>query len=181
MDLGMSQNGGSFVSCALARSQVKRQHENHANILPGGLSISKSLRNPWLFGFGAGIIRGIVLMMFELSSHRNLIEWYSSIRDNAVGSALPAVTSPDEVETPVEAVGIHHTRTCKCLQGGQACAAVHTTQLHTHASSMKKLLLFHCSPVIDPDVDEGGHQAGCTASLGSAAIGFLPPLSTAPP
>ena len=54
-------------------------------------------------------------MMFELSSHRSLIEWYSSIRDNAVGSAPPAVTSPDEVETPVEAVGIHHTRTCKCL------------------------------------------------------------------
>ena len=69
-------------------------------------------------------------MMFELSSHRNLIEWYSSIRDNAVGSAPPAVTSPDEVETPVEAVGIHHTQTCKCLQGEQACVAVHTTQLH---------------------------------------------------
>ena len=76
-------------------------------------------------------------MMFELSSHRNLIEWYSSIRDNAVGSAPPAVTSPDEVETPVEAVGIHHTRTCKCLQGEQACVAVHTTQLHSHASSVQ--------------------------------------------
>ena len=75
-------------------------------------------------------------MMFELSSHRNLIEFYSSIRDNAVGSA-PAVTSPDEVETPVEAVGIHHTRTCKCLQRQQACVAVHTTQLHTHASSVQ--------------------------------------------
>ena len=69
-------------------------------------------------------------MMFELSSHRNLIEWYSSIRDNAVGSAPP-------VETPVEAAGIHHTRTCKCLQGEQACVAVHTTQLHTHASSVQ--------------------------------------------
>ena len=67
-------------------------------------------------------------MMFELSSHRNLIEWYSSIRDNAVGSAPPAVTSPDEVETPVEAVGIHHTRTCKCLQGEQACVAVHPSK-----------------------------------------------------
>ena len=32
MDLGVSQNGGSFVSCALARSQVKRQHENHAHV-----------------------------------------------------------------------------------------------------------------------------------------------------
>ena len=46
---------------------------------------------------------------------------------------------------------------------------------------MKKLILFHCGPVIDPDVDGGGHQAGCTATWGSAAIGFLPPLSTAPP
>jgi len=32
MDLGVSQNGGSFVSCAPARSRVKRQHENHAHV-----------------------------------------------------------------------------------------------------------------------------------------------------
>ena len=41
--------------------------------------------------------------------------------------------------------------------------------------------IFHCGSVIDSDVDEEGHQAGCTAMLASAGIGFLPSLSTAPP
>ena len=37
-------------------------------------------------------------MMFEVVQSSQLVEWYSSIRGNAVGLAPPAVTSPDETE-----------------------------------------------------------------------------------